>query len=252
MVWRIFAAVALLLVCLSPVAGDSLPIRTVGADPEVGDSDLRAGVDSAGSPGSAPGRYVVGIPGVVADKGPAPVALPLIMKITLTFDDCGNPPVQVVRILDVLAAYDVKAIFFTTGVCVERYPDVFDQVMAQDHLIGNHTYSHRNLTRLSLEDARSEIANGPPQARGGYWRPPYAAHNPQIDAIAAELGYTLMLWTIDSYDWRGASAAEITNTVLSHARPGAVVLMHVHGAHTPEALPSVIEGLRRMGYYVGY
>jgi peptidoglycan/xylan/chitin deacetylase (PgdA/CDA1 family) len=250
--WRIFAAVALLLVCLSPVGDDSFPLRTVGANSELGDSGLPAGAESAGLPEGAPSKYVIGIPGVVTDKGPPPVALPPLKKITLTFDDCGNPPVQIVRILDVLAAYDVKAIFFTTGVCVQGYPEVFDQVIAEGHLIGNHTYSHRNLTRLSLEEARSEIANGPPQAQGGYWRPPYAAHNPQIDAIASELGYTLMLWTIDSYDWRGSSAEEITNTVLSGARPGAIVLMHVHGRHTPEALPSIIEGLRQMGYYVGY
>jgi peptidoglycan/xylan/chitin deacetylase (PgdA/CDA1 family) len=252
MVWRILAAVALLLACLLPAGDHSFPRRTVAANSRLGDSDLPARVEGAGSPQGAPSKYVIGIPGVVADKGPPPVALPPLKKITLTFDDCGDPPVQIVRILDVLATYDVKAIFFTTGVCVQRYPEIFDQVVAQGHLIGDHTYSHRNLTKLSLEDARWEIANGPPQARGGYWRPPYAAHNPQIDAIAAELGYTLMLWTIDTYDWRGRSADEIANTVLSGARPGAVVLMHVDGAHTPEALPSIIEGLRQMGYYVGY
>jgi peptidoglycan/xylan/chitin deacetylase (PgdA/CDA1 family) len=235
--------------CLATADGHSLPLRASGAGPELEDSRLPAAPGGEGGP--AP-KYVMGVPGVVADKGSQPAALPPLRKVTLTFDDCGTPPVQVVRILDVLRDYGVKAIFFTTGVCVERYPEVFDRVVAEDHLIGNHTYSHLNLTKISLEDARSEIANGPPQARGGFWRPPYAAHNPQIDAVAVELGYTLMMWNIDSSDWRGRSADEITSTVLSGARPGAIVLMHVEGAHTAEALPAIIDGLRQRGYYVGY
>jgi peptidoglycan/xylan/chitin deacetylase (PgdA/CDA1 family) len=249
MAWRFFAALALLLTCLAPADGPSSLAGVSGAGTGLRDLRLPAAPGGEGGPAR---KYVMGVPGVVADKGPLPEALPPLQKITLTFDDCGNPPVQVVRILDVLRDYDVKAVFFTTGVCVGRYPEVFDRVVAEDHLIGNHTYSHRDLTKLPLEDVRSEIANGPPQAQGGFWRPPYAAHNPQIDAIAVELGYTLMMWNIDSSDWRGSSAEEITSTVLAGARPGAIVLMHVEGAHTSEALPGIIDGLRQRGYYVGY
>ena len=105
---------------------------------------------------------------------------------------------------------------------------------------------------LSLEQARWQIENGPWQAHGGYWRPPGGDHNAAIDAIASDLGYTLMMWDIDTNDWRGRSAAEIVNTVLSQARPGAVVLMHVHAAHTPEALPTIIESLQAAGYVISW
>ncbi|OGY22100.1 MAG: hypothetical protein A2113_02735 [Candidatus Woykebacteria bacterium GWA1_44_8] len=112
-------------------------------------------------------------------------------KIVLTFDDCGNPYVGTVRILDILARYQAKALLFPTGACVQLVaPDVFDRAMAEGHLMGNHTWNHVDITALSEEQLRFQIANGPPQAVGGYFRPPYGAHNSYTDAVAAELGYT--------------------------------------------------------------
>lgn len=183
-------------------------------------------------------------------------------NILLTFDDCGNPYSGTVRILDILKEKRVRAIFFPTGACIGMAPDVFDRVIAEGHLIGNHTWNHDNLTTKSLDGVYQEIAGGPTQAQGGFWRPPEGATNDTINAIAAELGYTLMMWTLDSNDTHQvqnpdgtyglAHADYIYDRVTSLARPGDIVLMHVHKDTSISVLPAIIDALRAKGYTVGW
>lgn len=173
-------------------------------------------------------------------------------KVVFTFDDDPPSVGQAYALLDILSRYQVPAIFFPTGAWAAANPEFMRRARAEGHLVCNHTYTHADLTSLTEEAVRSQILGGAGTDHCNLLRPPYLAHNAFVDEIAASLGYRIYLWTVDSRDWEGLSARDITNLVLTDVRPGAVILFHSHGAHTLEALPTIIERLRAAEYMVSY
>jgi len=167
--------------------------------------------------------------------------------LVLTFDDQGSKA-QVEDILDVLAENMVKAVFFPVGKWAEQNTDLIDRMKAEGHLVGNHTYSHANLTKLSEQDVRWEIEHG---AGRDLLRLPYGARNAVVESVAADLGYTIYGWNVDSEDWKGLSAQEIVETVIREVKPGSVIVLHMEGKNTVEALKHLIPLLRQMGYKFG-
>jgi len=164
--------------------------------------------------------------------------------IVLTFDDQGSKE-QVEAILDVLKENLVKAIFFPVGKWAEQNTELIDRMKAEGHLVGNHTYSHSNLTKLSEEEIRWEIEHG---AGEDLLRLPYGASNPLVESVAADLGYRIYGWNVDPEDWKDVTAQEIVETVVREVKPGSVIVMHLQGKHTAEALKHLIPLLRQMGY----
>jgi peptidoglycan/xylan/chitin deacetylase (PgdA/CDA1 family) len=167
--------------------------------------------------------------------------------LVLTFDDQGSKA-QVEAILDVLVENMVKAVFFPVGKWAEQNTDLIDRMKAEGHLVGNHTYSHANLTKLSEQDVRWEIEHG---AGRDLLRLPYGARNAVVESVAADLGYTIYGWNVDSEDWKGLSAQEIVETVIREVKPGSVIVLHMEGKNTVEALKHLIPLLRQMGYKFG-
>jgi hypothetical protein len=111
--------------------------------------------------------------------------------------------------------------------------------------VGNHTYDHADLTRLSDGRIDREIRHG---VHGAWLRPPYGSYNARVEARAHALGYRLCTWTFDTGDWKGYSARSICANVVHNAPKGAVVLMHLnHSAATPHALRCIVHGLRGRG-----
>ena len=171
-------------------------------------------------------------------------------KIVLTFDDAGSMS----AIMDVLARYDAKAIFFPTGYWARAYPEVIDRAVNEGHLVCNHSSSHADLTTLSAEGVRGEILGGASR-NCNLFRPPYRAYNYTVGAVAAELGYQIFMWDIDTRDWARTypgGGQEILNIVMAQAFPGAVVLMHLQVANTLAVLPTMIERLQDAGYVVSW
>ena len=166
---------------------------------------------------------------------PVPESLPgYSSTVTLTFDDCGTAA-QIEAVDAALAEVHRHAMFFITGQCRDHFPWLVATLLAQGHLVCNHTYSHPDLRRLSNAAVRSEISGGV-MAGCPYFRPPYGAWDGprgRIARIAAEFGLQPMLWDVDSRDWAGAPADRIA--AVAKAR-GGVVLLHLHGANTPEAV----------------
>jgi peptidoglycan/xylan/chitin deacetylase (PgdA/CDA1 family) len=161
--------------------------------------------------------------------GPPAVSNPF----TLTFDDCGTPE-QIQGILSALADRGLKAIFFPTGVCRDRYPWLLPTLQAAGHRVCNHTYSHADLTKLADAAVRREIAGGV-SAGCNLFRPPYGAldGSGRIVRTANALGYQVQLWDVDTRDWAGTPADAMVTMVRAR---GGVVLMHMHGAHTVQAI----------------
>ena len=160
-----------------------------------------------------------------------PPAVPF--PLTLTFDDCGTPE-AIHGILDILAQRGLQAIFFPTGMCRDQYPWLVPALVAAGHRVCNHTYSHPDLRRLSDAAVASEIQRGV-SVNCDLFRPPYGAldRSGRIARIAASLGYRIQLWDVDTRDWAGTPADLMVAMI--HAR-GGVVLFHMHGIHTLEAL----------------
>ena len=180
----------------------------------------------------------------------------------LTFDD-GPHPTWTPEVLDLLARYDVTATFFVLGLNVTRYPQIIERMVDAGHEAENHTFDHIWLSRAAREDIITQVTSTDDalHAVAGTrvdpiecLRPPYAATNERAVRTAAELGKSIVLWSIDPQDWRRPPAEQIASHVLANVRPGAIILMHDGGgerSQTVAALETVLDGLTGRGYAFG-
>lgn len=189
--------------------------------------------------------------------------IPTTLKVVALTFDAGASDAGVAAILSTLSAEGVPATFFMTGDFVDEYPSSA-KAMAR-YPIGNHTYSHPDLTTLSAVQVRSELRTAAARIRSvtgqdprPYFRFPFGAVDSRTISIVNSECYLPFRWTVDTLGWQGTtegrSVASVVSRVLGAARPGEIVLMHV-GAHPKDgstldadALPQVISGLRAKGY----
>ncbi|MBA3337461.1 MAG: polysaccharide deacetylase family protein [Chloroflexia bacterium] len=184
------------------------------------------------------------------------------MEVALTFD-AGAERGYAVEILDVLAANGVKASFGITGHWAEEHPDLVRRIVAEGHMVFNHTWSHSSFTGfspgtapLTKEQRYAEIADTEVIIReltgyetAPYFRPPYGDLDAGAMVDIAGAGYPLtIMWSCDSNGWNSFTAAEIIAHCGQTAQPGAIILMHVHPLSDLEALPGMIETLQAQGY----
>lgn len=176
--------------------------------------------------------------------------------VALTFDD-GPWPDATERILDILAANDVKATFFVLGGRVKRSPEVVERAYREGHLIGAHSVSHRRFTALTARQIRSEVARGRQLIRGAsghdstWLRPPYGAMDGEAWRAVRKERAQVVMWDVDSRDWKKPGAKKIAKSVVKHVKPGSIVLLHDGGgdrAQTVAALPMIIRDLKAKGY----
>ena len=176
--------------------------------------------------------------------------------VALTFDD-GPDPVFTPQILDKLKKYNTKATFFLLGTSIEKHPDLVKRIAAEGHIIGNHTYSHPNLTQISDEEYHDQIKKTDKliQDLVGYkprfFRPTYGAINENQVQWATEKGMMVVQWSIDTLDWKGLSAEIITQTVIADILPGSIILQHnapgVPLQGSVDALDQIIPQIQGMG-----
>ncbi len=177
-------------------------------------------------------------------------------KIALTFDD-GPHPTKTGKILDVLQKYGVKGTFFVIGENAKLYPDVLKKVYDAGHEIGNHTFSHQSINKMSYSSLIesvgkcSDIIKEITGVKPVYFRPPEGYLN---DGIAEQLyknGYDVILWRVDTYDWKGRDVKSIYTTVVNSVKCGDIILMHdyiSYSSYTAQALDMIIPKLISEGY----
>jgi peptidoglycan/xylan/chitin deacetylase (PgdA/CDA1 family) len=183
--------------------------------------------------------------------------------VALTFDD-GPSPVWTPQILDELKKVDVKATFFMIGQYVEKYPQIARRVAEEGHDIGNHSYDHHVLIYYRMEALEKEIKDAERVIREvtgqttHYFRPPKAwITNKEKDKIK-EMGYEVVLWTLNSKDWVTFDDKYIVKFLVHHVRPGDIILFHDGGGvfsteggnrnETVKTIPQLVEKLRAKGY----
>ncbi len=180
--------------------------------------------------------------------------------VSLTFDD--GPSIYTKQILTILDSYDIKATFFIVGEALIKYPEIIQQIKAENHVIGNHTWNHPsiiNLTHVELSDqilqtnlAIKNILGEEPTL----FRAPYGDINQDSRNIIHHLGLTSVLWNVDSLDWSINDSALLQKRIQTYTKTDSIILLHDGDQFgsgprdvTIHALPNIIEWLLNAGFH---
>ncbi|MFD0714836.1 delta-lactam-biosynthetic de-N-acetylase [Paenibacillus sp. GCM10027626] len=178
-------------------------------------------------------------------------------ELYLTFDN-GYENGYTAPILDVLKSKQVPAAFFITGHYVKDQPELVKRMTAEGHIVGNHSWSHPDMTTLSAEQIQSElnrvklaVQEVTGQSTMHYLRPPRGIFSERSLEVSRQAGYISVFWSIAYKDWdvnaqRGAQHAY--NNVMAQLHPGAVLLLHSVSKDNAEALARIIDDARAKGY----
>ncbi len=170
--------------------------------------------------------------------------------IALTYDDGPNKKTTV-PILDTLKEYDGVATFFILGNRVANNADILKRMLNEGSEIGNHSYSHKELTKLSYNELMEQI-NKTQEAvienigyEPKFVRPTYGSYN---DQVRSDVKMPLILWSVDTLDWKSRDAGKVIDHVLTNVKDGDVILMHDLYDSTVEATQFLVPKLIDMGF----
>ncbi|MBD2185870.1 polysaccharide deacetylase family protein [Planktothrix sp. FACHB-1375] len=175
--------------------------------------------------------------------------------IALTFDD-GPWQNTTLQVLEILKKHNVKATFFWIGKHLKQYPQVAQKVVADGHAIGNHTFHHftrkMNSSTAAREiDETEELISETTGVRTSLLRPPGGVLNNGVVTYAKKKKYAILMWSVDSRDYRVRQASKLAKNVLNSPNSGGIVLLHDGGGNrsaTVQALPEIISTLKQRGY----
>lgn len=174
--------------------------------------------------------------------------------LLLTFDD-GPDPVNTPLLIDILEKNNVKAIFFMTGVQMEKYPDIVKMISEKGHLIGNHTFDHSNffpfysrkriVSELEKSASLIEKITG---KRTVYFRPPFGVTNPSIASAVKKMDMITIGWSVRSFDTFFKEKEKILSSVIKKVKGGDIVLFHDTVKGTVEMLDEFIAYCKSEGF----
>lgn len=175
--------------------------------------------------------------------------------VAFTYDD-GPHPDRTPRLLDMLAARNIRATFYVVGTNAVKYPHILRRMINEGHEIGNHTVNHPNLTTLTTEEVIAEVAGCRDAVVAGATlptmtiRPPYGAVNQSLrDLFISEFGYPTVLWNVDPLDWKmTVSDQQVIDTILTESDHGEIILCHDIHERTINVMPTVLDGLLAQGF----
>lgn len=175
--------------------------------------------------------------------------------VALTFDDLYSAP-RTRAILGILRAHKAKATFFVVGAAASANRAVMREIVADGHILANHSQSHPVMTRITPAAQRAQMRACEVRVSGivgrstaPLFRPPYGATDAKVAAsAAAEEHPYVFLWDIDTMDWASPGVARLAGAVSRGLRPGSIVLMHGGPPQTPKALPRILNTIKARGY----
>ena len=179
-------------------------------------------------------------------------------NLYLTFD-AGYENGYTAGILDVLKKHDVKAAFFLVGNYLKTSPELVKRMVSEGHTVGNHTYSHPDMSAISTEDAfREELSKLEDEYKSvtgkemlKYYRPPQGKYSEANLKMAKELGSRTIFWTLAYVDWYESdqpTKEEAFNKLIPRVHPGAIVLLHSTSKTNAEILDELLTKWEKMGY----
>ena len=187
-----------------------------------------------------------------APAAPTPAPTTGNKVIALTFDDGPGP--YTAHLLDILDQYGAKATFFLIGSKVSGQASVVRSIQARGHQLGNHSWSHPELPKLSVGQIAGEIDRTNEairQATGvkpSILRPPYGAVNGVVLEQLRLRNMSSILWSVDTRDWADRNSQIVCSRAVAGARPGAVILMHDIHQTSVNAVPCILSSLKQQGY----
>ena len=187
-----------------------------------------------------------------APAAPTPAPTTGNKVIALTFDDGPGP--YTAHLLDILDQYGARATFFLIGSKVSGQASVVRSIQARGHQLGNHSWSHPELPKLSVDQIAGEIDRTNEairQATGvkpSILRPPYGAVNGVVLEQLRLRNMSSILWSVDTRDWADRNSQIVCSRAVAGARPGAVILMHDIHQTSVNAVPCILSSLKQQGY----
>lgn len=176
-------------------------------------------------------------------------------KVALSFDAAWGAE-DTIQILDILDKHNVKVTFFMTGGWVEKYPDMVKEIYARGHDLGNHSEHHKQMSKLTVEQNKSEIqlVHDRVKELTGYdmylFRPPYGDYDSEMIKTVKDMGYYPIQWSVDSLDWKDYGRNDIIKRVVEHKdlANGAIILCHNGAKYTESALDEMISKVKEKGF----
>ncbi len=175
--------------------------------------------------------------------------------VALSFDAAwGNEDTQ--QLIDILNKYSINATFFVVGQWVDKYPESVKALHDAGNEVMSHSDDHAHFSQLSADEITANISASNEKIKNitgtapTLFRCPYGEYNDTVISTVNGMGMTPVQWDVDSLDWKGISAQDISERVLKNVKPGSIVLFHNAAENTPEALPTIIEALLADGYTI--
>ena len=171
-------------------------------------------------------------------------------KIALTFDD-GPHPQFTESLLDGLKERGILATFFVTGEHAKLHPDIIERMNKEGHVIGNHTYSHMQLTQGNREQFKEELMKTNEiltEITGEevlFVRPPYGIWDKKLET---ELNMIPVMWNVDPLDWCSDDVSGVVSRVINNAEENAIILMHDYYESSVTAALQIVDELQKKGY----
>ena len=225
------------------LAVEALPLGSDSPSPTTTDApaDRQPPTTTADAPADTPP------PATTADAPAAPSAGPGGV-VYLTFDD-GPHPTYTPQVLDILARHGARATFFVLGALAEAHPELAERIVAEGHTLASHTWNHENLAgmpRSSFDDTIGRTQAVLADRATPCLRPPYGSIDAFTREWAASAGLHLVLWTVDTNDWRRPGAQVIADRIVRGATDEAIVLMHDGGGNRTQTVEGLELALDRL------
>lgn len=177
-------------------------------------------------------------------------------QVAISFDAAWGAD-KTEEILEILDEFDVNATFFLVGFWVDDYTDMVKKIDEAGCEIGTHSNTHKDMVKLDKESVKEELTTSIEKIKAvtnkevTLFRAPFGSYNNQLLDTAEELGLKTIQWDVDTLDWKGLSASEINNRVLSKVQNGSIILMHNNSDNVLDGLRLILTTLKNKSYKVG-
>lgn len=176
-------------------------------------------------------------------------------QVAISFDAAwGADKTQ--EIIDILKEYNSTATFFLVGFWIDKYPEMVKAIDEAGLEIGTHSNTHPDMVKLDKTTIKNELTTSMEKITEitgkevKVFRPPYGSYNNDLLNVCSSLGLSAVQWDVDTLDWKGLSASEVTNRVMNHVQNGSIILMHNNADHVTDSLRLTLDWLTMKGYKV--
>jgi peptidoglycan-N-acetylglucosamine deacetylase len=227
------ALVAQPLAAAKPADRALLPVVTTLPDPPA------AATPDPSSPGNPPVK-----------AGPPDCSK--LKCVALTMDD--GPVPGTVHVLDLLKSKGVHATFFVVGQLARRHPAILRRMVAEGHVVGNHSWNHPEFFGKKAKMIRGQLVHTDAAIHRAIgrdpvlMRPPFGEVTAAVRKTSRSLGEAVVIWDVDPVDWKDRKASTVAHRVVKHARRGSIILTHDSLKTTRAAYADIIDGLRARGF----